>query len=155
MKITFTGTHLGMTVQQRTTVLVVVRDLLSQGEYTHGIHGCCEKADRDFHDIAWSLMLARELHPGTEDQRLWAVDHMDTQRDTVFPVPINAVHPQLLRNHTMVDRGDVLVAAPRQSHEIQRSGTWATIRYARGQGRKIYICWPNGTRTIERDGRHV
>jgi len=144
MKLTFTGTKLGMTSAQRTTVLIVVRDHVRVGEWTHAIHGCCEKSDRDFHEIAWSLKLARELHPGTEEQRLWAVNHMDTQRDTVFPVPLDA-NPQLTRNRTMVDRGGILVAAPRQMHEVLRSGTWATIRYARNLGREIVFCWPNGT----------
>lgn len=149
MKLTFTGTKLGMTVAQRTTVLITVRDLLGNGEYTHGIHGCCEKADRDFHDVCWSLMLARELHPGTEEQRLWAVDHMDEQRDMLFPMPLDA-DPQLTRNRTMVDRGDVLVAAPRQRFEVRRSGTWMTVRYARTAGRIIHFCWPDGTHEVLR-----
>lgn len=149
MKLTFTGTKLGLTVAQRTTVLITVRDLLGSGEYTHGIHGCCEKADRDFHDVCWSLMLARELHPGTEEQRLWAVEHMDEQRDTVFPVP-DTREPQLTRNRWMVERGDVLVAAPRQRHEVQRSGTWMTVRYARAVGRVIHFCWPNGVHEVWR-----
>jgi hypothetical protein len=37
-----------------------------------------------------------------------------------------------------------VIAAPMSSAEILRSGTWATIRYARKAGKPVLIIWPNG-----------
>jgi hypothetical protein len=53
--------------------------------------------------------------------------------------------PPLERNHDIVDQADVMIATPRTMQEEQRSGTWATIRYARKKGRELHIIWPDGT----------
>lgn len=55
----------------------------------------------------------------------------------------------LQRNRLIVERCDVLLACPRLHREEQRSGTWATIRYARMLHRPILIIWPTGTTTLE------
>lgn len=53
--------------------------------------------------------------------------------------------PFLVRNHAIVDEGvDGLIAAPSGWVEEQRSGTWATVRYARKLGRRIWIVLPDG-----------
>lgn len=46
--------------------------------------------------------------------------------------------PPLLRNHVILDHTDHLEAFPKTSKEERRSGTWATIRYARQ--RNIITC---------------
>lgn len=48
------------------------------------------------------------------------------------------------RNHVMVDTANELWAFPGEEHEVLRSGTWATIRYARWTGRKVYVVFPSG-----------
>lgn len=46
------------------------------------------------------------------------------------------------RNRDIVDACSVLVAAPKESQETVRSGTWATVRYARKIGRAIEMVRP-------------
>jgi predicted Rossmann fold nucleotide-binding protein DprA/Smf involved in DNA uptake len=57
--------------------------------------------------------------------------------------------PPLLRNVDIVDACAVLVACP-SGAEHRKSGTWATVRYARQVGREVVIVWPDGT--VARDG---
>ena len=46
----------------------------------------------------------------------------------------------LKRNHDIVNASDVLVALPANpTKEVLRSGTWATIRYARKQGIPVVL----------------
>jgi predicted Rossmann fold nucleotide-binding protein DprA/Smf involved in DNA uptake len=49
------------------------------------------------------------------------------------------------RNRDIVDAAAVLIAAPKEMTETLRSGTWATVRYARKQGKQVWIVWPDGT----------
>ena len=58
--------------------------------------------------------------------------------------------PYLVRNRAIVAEGiDGLIAAPKGWVEEQRSGTWATIRYARQAGRRIWIVRPDGAVRLE------
>lgn len=56
--------------------------------------------------------------------------------------------PYLARNCVIVDEADILLACPKGPEE-QRSGTWATVRYARKQNKRIVIVYPDGTITTE------
>lgn len=52
----------------------------------------------------------------------------------------------IARNHDIVDEGaDGLIAMPATFEEVLRSGTWATVRYARKLKRKIWIVLPDGS----------
>jgi hypothetical protein len=51
----------------------------------------------------------------------------------------------LERNRDIVDRVEILIAAP-EGPEVQRSGTWSTVRYARGKVIPIYLLRPKGER---------
>lgn len=53
--------------------------------------------------------------------------------------------PPLERNHRIVDACDVLIACPKDAQEQLRSGTWATVRYARKQGKRVIVITPDGT----------
>jgi hypothetical protein len=53
--------------------------------------------------------------------------------------------PYLVRNHNIVNRSSMLVAAPNCFKHKLRSGTWATIRYATGKI-PVIIVYPDGTR---------
>jgi predicted Rossmann fold nucleotide-binding protein DprA/Smf involved in DNA uptake len=56
----------------------------------------------------------------------------------------------LKRNRAIVDGSEILVATPKEEDgEALRSGTWATVRYARKMGRVIYIVRPSGVIEIE------
>lgn len=57
---------------------------------------------------------------------------------------LKAFRPALERNGNIVSEGQILIAAPYEAEEKLRSGTWATIRYARKAKRIIYIIKPDG-----------
>lgn len=54
----------------------------------------------------------------------------------------------LIRDHEMVDLSDFTIGVPKAMHEELRSGTWATIRYARKVKRNHIIVWPDGRSTL-------
>jgi len=113
----FTGSRQGMTTAQVRTV----RDILKRASVLH--HGGAQGADRTVAAMAHAQRIAAVLHRPTGHR---AEDY-------------------LRRNHDIVDATDELVAAPAGYVEEPRSGTWATVRYARQCGRFITIVWPDGT----------
>lgn len=48
----------------------------------------------------------------------------------------------LERNHDIVDASEYVVATPKETVETVRSGTWATIRYARKSGKPPKVIYP-------------
>lgn len=133
MRIGFTGTSLGITPSQRSALVVLLADL--QPVEVH--FGDCVGADAE----AFALVKCRRIgHPPT-DPRARAFCNYDEE---LTPLPY------LKRNRAIVDATDCLVATPRTFKEELRSGTWATIRYARKAQRPRYIIWPDGTLTEER-----
>jgi len=134
----FTGTRDGLSDRQK---VGLIKTMLSFHEH-EGIeevhHGCCVGADREFHDFAkWLLGIHRIIaHPPT-DKRLMA--------DMLLELPVKQVRsplPYLDRNHMIVKESDFLIAAPAQPKEIQRSGTWASVRYAKRIGGRVRILMP-------------
>ena len=96
-------------------------------------HGDCVGADAQAHDTAVSLGLRIAIHP-PEDGKLRA------HRNHWRVAPYNKPKPYMERNRDIVDQSDVLVALPDDpDNEEKRSGTWATVRYARKQGVKVVI----------------
>lgn len=138
--IAFTGTRNGMTDLQKESLRSLVARLSVESKLLVSFrHGACIGADRQFHDIVQSLGAgAVEIHPGDESQREWAVKN-------TRPCLIFETKSYLSRNRDMVDMSDVLIACPHENSEQLRSGTWATIRYARDSGRPTII--------INRDGK--
>jgi hypothetical protein len=61
---------------------------------------------------------------------------------------VHKIHPPappLKRNMTMVKLCEFLIGIPNPAQEIQRSGTWATIRYARHENKPHMLILPDGT----------
>lgn len=134
MNVGFTGTRSGLTGQQWNAL----RDILLQecGPSGEVHHGDCVGADDSAHHIALSLRFRIVMHPPTDRSRrafCHAADH-------ILPAL-----PYLERNHAIVDATDLLVACPEGKEEKQRSGTWATVRYARKTGKPIILVFPDGT----------
>ncbi len=50
--------------------------------------------------------------------------------------------PPLERNHSIVNVTERLIATPKEMEEVLRSGTWATIRYAKKMRKPVEIIWP-------------
>lgn len=130
----FTGTQKGMTEPQK----VRVAEILAHKDF-FGRHGMCVGADAQFDGIARLSKGFRwmYIHPCTLEDRRAAVNR--TEYDIVF-----SVQDPLTRNRDIVQCSEIMIAAPKTIHEERRSGTWATIRYAREAKKKLYILAPNG-----------
>lgn len=141
MRVGFTGTRQGMTGLQR----LAVKRLLAELCPSEAHHGDCLGADAEFHLLAYSL---------TGDPRV--VGHPPANNQMRAYCGFDYCHvpkPYLDRNHDIVDETDVLIAAPWGYVENERSGTWATVRYARRQGRKIYLVLSDGT--VKEEAAHA
>jgi len=128
MKIGFTGTREGMTENQKRKLYLFVKPL-APSEFHHGdCKGSDEEATRIVRPLQWKL----HSHPPTvESGRAFTL--ADVEYDP---------KEFLDRNHDIVDETEVLLAAPRTSKEELRSGTWATIRYARKRGKLVVMLYP-------------
>ena len=125
----FTGSRRGITDAQAG----ILRVLLVNVYEFH--HGDCVGADEAAHDIARESGCCRIVgHPCKyEGMRAF------TACDEVLPPKA-----PLQRNHDIVDVAERMVACPNTESEVWRSGTWATIRYAKKQHRPLVIVFPNG-----------
>lgn len=133
MKIGFTGTHKGMTRHQKDmTKLVLIFHKYSGGiDEVH--HGDCIGADDEFNTIAGEHQLKRVAHPASDTPGKRA----HGLYETVLPAK-----PALTRNHNIVDAVGIMIATPKEHREVLRSGTWATIRYARKKGTMLHLIYP-------------
>lgn len=98
------------------------------------LHGAAIGADEQASLVAQRLDLKVKAYPSdVEDQRgLEAFAH-DWKP---------AARP-LERNKTMVANAHLLIATP-DGPEKMRSGTWATIRFARDKKKAVYVVMPDG-----------
>ena len=131
MRIGFTGTRNGMTEFQKQEVeRILIFHCYALDLEAH--HGDCMGADAQFHQFAQKYGYPIIIHPSNLNTRVYC------QGAIRIYEPKNA----LIRNCDIVDSVDIMIATPAQNYEILRSGTWATIRYARKVGRVIHIIYP-------------
>lgn len=135
-EIGFTGTQRGMTLGQMASFVQIAGHIQSSVPKWRFHHGDCLGADAEAHDIAKGAGAVVVIHPGTDDQgkspnRAHCVGH------ETLPA-----WPYLLRNKDIVNAVELLVAAPATVSEVVRSGTWATIRYARGKSKNLVTLSP-------------
>lgn len=127
----FTGTQRGMTEPQHAKFLDVLAGMCP--EWFH--HGDCIGADAEAHDAVSRATTLIHVHPcELVEMRAWRVGF-------TMSTPM----PPLDRNRVMVDQCEALVACPGAMAEELRSGTWATIRYARKCRKPVHIIWPDGS----------
>lgn len=116
-RVGFTGTRRGMSEAQRRQLVAVLCQLyarrLPMAEFHHG--------DGDGAD---------------QEAAALAVGEVGVPETGVIKHPPKAFTAKelLARNREIVDCVSVLVAAPLHDKEELRSGTWATVRYARAKG---------------------
>lgn len=131
MRLGFTGTQRGMTPRQRDSV----RLILSQQSVSEVHHGDCVGADQEFDVLAHELDVRVVVHPPDDPRkRAFVLGYAEIREE----------RPYLVRNAEIVSETDVLVATPKGDREELRSGTWATIRRARQQGKQVIVAWPDG-----------
>ena len=114
MTIGFTGTRNGMSQAQARQFKAVMAWLRSgfDGEFHHG---AATGSDSDAADIVLRSYPEYSIvrHPANGNP--------------------------LARNRAIVAASDILIAAPESDTEQLRSGTWATVRYARAKGIPIVM----------------
>lgn len=133
----FTGTRAGMTAAQKEEFTTAIRRMQRAGYFIILIHGDCIGADTDAHKIAVSLDCEIEIAPPNK------------AKYRAFNKGAFDVHPEkdyISRNHDIVNASTVVIATPSSTSEVLRSGTWATVRYARKTGKPIIIIYPDGTK---------
>jgi predicted Rossmann fold nucleotide-binding protein DprA/Smf involved in DNA uptake len=113
--------------------------LLPAGAWFH--HGDCIGADEQAHDIAIAAGLKVHIHPCVIRPK--RANRIPSNYPNGRPAIEEPADP-LERNRRMVNLCDQLFACPKEPTEVIRSGTWATIRYARKKGRRLYIILPHG-----------
>jgi hypothetical protein len=111
--------------------MLLLKQLRKEG-YEVFRHGDCIRSDAQAHDLAIEAGFAVVIHPPSNPKkRAWK------KADSVRPPK-----PYLERNWDIVNESQFLIATPRTMEEELRSGTWATIRYARKKGIKYLILEP-------------
>ena len=149
MKIGFTGTRGILTEQQQGKLLEILQGI-HHSEHRHGKdtqtlpcgitefhHGDCVGGDMFAHNMVMDLYHNPQvmIHPPKiRGSRAFCVG--------------GKVLPEkdfLDRDHDIVRDTELLIACPKEMKEIQRSGTWATIREARRKKKPVIIIYPSGT----------
>jgi len=129
----FTGTQNGLAEEQYAALKRIMTRFRDVGIKWFR-NGDCVGADEEA-AYAWADMGGCiHLHPGDNPRK----------RAGVAAQCAEPPAPNLARNRTMVDGSHALIACPGGFSEELRSGTWATIRYARKHRRPVTIIWPNG-----------
>jgi hypothetical protein len=144
VKVGFTGTREGCTPAQGGALARWFRD----NAVTVFRHGACLGADTEAvihcaHYRPDAVVIAHRSDLAAMTSEI-ALQHSHGSRDP---------KPPLERNRDIVDACDLLIVCPKGTAEEQRSGTWATVRYARKRMRhqvlRIVFVWPDGTVTEE------
>ena len=144
----FTGTRKGLTVAQINALSAVLFAL--QPDEIH--HGNAHGADTEF------SILARTTSAGCKGRGAngvgpFQVSHpcniKSQQADCNWPDREELPKSPLTRNWDIVNACELLIACPAGTQEELRSGTWATVRYARRTNRPLVILYADGTCSLE------
>ena len=134
-----------MTQKQEIELFIWLKKIAPGCEFHHGD---CVGSDKRAAFLAHDAGLRLFEHPPTNrSKRAYVSSFLES---TKLPPK-----PYLERNHDIVDASDALFATPNTMEEVMRSGTWATIRYARKRLKPIIIIWPDGTVTEENNGKRI
>lgn len=111
-----------------------VKDAYGSNYFVEFHHGCCKGSDLQAADMfrKWFPDSKIVQHPPVV--KSWAVIN---ENDVILPSK-----PFLDRNFEIATRCDFLVAVPKEREEQLRSGTWATVRYARKLNKPVEILYP-------------
>lgn len=124
MIIGYTGTQLGMSDRQKAGLRTHLL-LAEPGSEFH--HGDCTGGDEEAHAIALECGLRVVIHPPINPNKRAFCKGAAVVLESKDYIP---------RNHDIVDASQLLIAGPKTNDEELRSGTWATVRYARKTGKQ-------------------
>ena len=126
----FSGTQVGLTELQVHQITGYLRQL--QPREVH--HGDCVGADAQFHALVREILPKARIiiHPPLVDGKRAFCEGDETKEARAY----------LARNRDIVRGSEVLLAAP-QAPEVLRSGTWATVRFARKRNHPVILVLPD------------
>lgn len=131
MIIGVTGTRLHNTTAQLHTFRSFLLENLPDITAIH--HGCCIGFDVAAAYMANEFGISQVYHPPLKTDLQGIFKRNGWQGVWCKP------RTYLERNRDIVDSCDILIAGPKDDVEEIRSGTWATVRYARKIGREVKI----------------
>ena len=147
IRVGFTGSQGGMKSEQVTALRLLLEEIfrypadflpsapfadLDLPRVAELHHGDCIGSDAQAHKIARELGYRVVGHPPINSSKRAFCDFDELREPREY----------LIRNHDIVDETNVMVATP-DAPETLRSGTWATIRYARSLERNIGVIYTN------------
>lgn len=139
----FTGTEIGWSAKQHDAVFDVIYESSVSSDKTHVLHhGDCVGADANAHEIAFEQGWHIIVHPPTNARRRAFVHNSrfwDAERCTLMPE-----RAYLDRNRDIVAASIDLIATPAEKTEQLRSGTWATVRYAKAKPIPVFFAFRDG-----------
>jgi hypothetical protein len=139
MNVGFTGTRRRPTDFQERRLLELLFYLVDKEKADVLHHGDCVGSDALAHLLAVRAGFRHiVIHPPTITMHRAYADRLATPP---LGTTVETVKPYLTRNHDIVDASQVMIAVPR-GDELPRSGTWATVRYARQRETDLYILYP-------------
>ncbi len=112
-----TGTENGLSVRQSCSVSLLLQFI--RPRFLR--HGDCFGVDYQVANMADSLGIPTVSHPPI-------INKLRASHKSTIVLPCK---PYLVRDKDIATQVDLLIACPEEDHEILRSGTWSTIRYAR------------------------
>jgi hypothetical protein len=133
----FTGTRKGLTEKQKRNLTQTLLKL----QPTEFHHGCCNGADLQAEEIVVELILMGDLDCVIHQHPPINMGFAEVRK---FRIETVVHEPELYiqRNHSIVDASYALIGCPETKEEQLRSGTWATIRYARKQKKPVITLHP-------------
>jgi len=137
LTIGFTGTRKGMSHEQLSNTIAVLRACLVSCDAmkVYGLHGDCVGADAQFDAICRGLGLTTNCMPCT----------FESMRAHCPAEQISEPVAPMARNRAIVATADLIIACPPNKERIKKgSGTWATIGFAEKAGKDVHIIFPDG-----------
>lgn len=133
LKVGFTGTRNGMTVEQARAFADFCR-AFKPDEFHHGD---CVGADAEAHDIVREVCPDCKIvvHPPVKNEHR-ANKACDETRE-----PLS----HFARTRAIVDETEILVGVSWASSRQTSGGTWYTLDYAKKKRKKRTVIWPDGS----------
>lgn len=129
-----TGAEMGMNDRQAANFFWLLSVLKPKGLR----HGDCVGVDVQAAQLADFMSIPTFSHPG------FSLKDPDNTRFRAFHKSTTIYDPKpfLERDEDIATNSAIVIACPLESHEVLRSGTWATVRYARKAGTPRIILLP-------------
>ena len=144
----FTGTQKGSTPMQSRTFLSIIK----QVNIDEFHHGDCLGCDDEMDDLILQQGTFRVTHPPINEIKR-AFCHKKVHSTLTTACRVLPAKDYIPRNHDIVNVSDWMIAMPHEYQEQRRSGTWATIRYAKKIKKPLTIIFPDGSRIISFHGQ--